>query len=151
MDVGKLQKMKNNSKALSKIGEKNPMWKGDQVKMNGLHDWVHRRLPKPSLCNNCKLVQPYDLANISGKYLRDLSDWEYLCRKCHMLSDGRLNNLTLGYKLNEKQVMEIYNFKGKLPRHEVASIYQISESHVKNIWLGHRWSSITLEIAKEAK
>lgn len=30
------------------------------------------------------------MANISGKYKTDLSDWEYLCRRCHMKKDGRL-------------------------------------------------------------
>lgn len=33
----------------------------------------------------------YDLANITGNYTRDFSNWKYLCRKCHMKSDGRMN------------------------------------------------------------
>ncbi len=76
-----------------KIGEKNPMWKGDKVSYKSLHDWVRRNLPIPELCQICKQSKPYDAANISGKYLRDLSDWKYLCRKCHMNSDGRMYNL----------------------------------------------------------
>lgn len=36
-----------------------------------------------------------DLANKSGKYLRDLSDWWYLCRKCHMTIDGRIEKVQI--------------------------------------------------------
>lgn len=71
-------------------GEKNHMWKGDDVSYKCLHQWVRRHLPKPELCPTCKSEPPYDAASISGKYLRDLSDWQYLCRRCHQKSDGRM-------------------------------------------------------------
>lgn len=86
---------------LTKLGELNPMWKGDKVGYNSLHEWVRNHLPKPELCEICNLVPPYDLANISGKYLRDLTDWQYLCRKCHMESDNRLLNLIPYKKKND--------------------------------------------------
>ena len=73
--------------------EFNGSWKGDKVGHDALHAWVKKRLPKPNLCENCELVPPFDLANISGEYKRDLDDWWYLCRKCHMESDGRMDNL----------------------------------------------------------
>jgi hypothetical protein len=44
-------------------------------------------------CENCREIKPLDLANISGKYLRKLIDWKWLCRKCHMTEDGRIKNL----------------------------------------------------------
>ena len=50
---------------------------------------------KPQTCQNCGENKPLDLANISGKYLRKLSDFEWLCRKCHMTKDGRLENTKL--------------------------------------------------------
>lgn len=75
---------------LSRLGEKNPMWKGNGVGYSSLHQWVRLRLPEPKACQCCNKQVPLDLTNISGKYLRDLSDWEYLCRRCHMASDGRL-------------------------------------------------------------
>ena len=74
-------------------GAGNPNWKGDSVGYTGLHYWVKRWKPMPTLCEHCKKVPPYDLANISGKYKRDLNDWEYLCRHCHMTADGRMLNL----------------------------------------------------------
>jgi hypothetical protein len=87
------------------LGEKNGQWKGDKVSLGTLHQWVRRRLPVASLCDNCHNNRPMDLANISGKYLRDLKDWQWLCRRCHMLSDGRMGNLTgipSGFKQSEE-------------------------------------------------
>ena len=82
--------LKLNNKSLSKIGDKNPMWKGDEVGYGKLHEWIRTRLIKPDLCPKCKLRKAYDLAN-KGIYNRDLNNWEWLCRRCHMESDGRLN------------------------------------------------------------
>lgn len=76
----------------SKLGERNFMWKGNSVGMSALHEWIKTRFPKPKRCQECKKVPPYDLANKSGKYKRELSDWEWLCRRCHMTKDGRLEN-----------------------------------------------------------
>jgi len=35
--------------------EKNPMWKGDDVGIGALHEWIKRRKPKPKLCEDCKI------------------------------------------------------------------------------------------------
>lgn len=68
----------------------NSNWKGDKVGYDALHAWIKRHKTKAKMCNDCGLVPPYDLANISQEYKRDLLDWEWLCRKCHMAKDGRL-------------------------------------------------------------
>jgi hypothetical protein len=64
-----------------------------EVGLGGLHDRIRKRLPKPELCQSCNKERAYDLANVSDKYLEDLSDWEWLCRRCHMRKDGRMSNL----------------------------------------------------------
>lgn len=74
-------------------GEKHQFWKGGSVGLDALHTYIRRRLNKPELCACCQSEPPYDLANISQEYKRDISDWEWLCRKCHMSKDGRMNNL----------------------------------------------------------
>ena len=74
-------------------GSKNGMWKGDKVGYAALHEWVKKHKTKPELCELCNIKKAIDLANISQKYKRDLSDWEYLCRSCHMKKDGRMKNL----------------------------------------------------------
>lgn len=69
------------------------MWKGDDVSYGCLHRWVKRHLEKPKTCKDCGLEKKLDLANISQDYRRDLGDWEWLCRRCHMIKDGRLKRL----------------------------------------------------------
>jgi len=74
-------------------GADNPFWRGGDVKMTALHEWVGSRKPKPEFCEECGLRPPFDLATIEDRYTRNLDDWEWLCRRCHMLKDGRMNNL----------------------------------------------------------
>ncbi len=89
-------------------GERNIMWKGNRVGLDALHAWVRKRLTKPEECSKCKEYPPYDLANISQEYKRNISDWEWLCRKCHMISDGRLKNLRAFYKPRQKKISICY-------------------------------------------
>lgn len=81
--------------SISKQTEKNPMWKGDKVGYISLHEWIKNHKVKPKFCEECKKNKPYDLANISGNYKRDVNDFEWLCRKCHMKKDGRLEKLKI--------------------------------------------------------
>lgn len=83
---GCLKKERARSRMLS---EKNPTWKAIPS-LGALHAWIRRRKPKPKKCERCKKSIPQDLANISGKYLRDVNDFEWLCRKCHMTDDERI-------------------------------------------------------------
>lgn len=90
----KIGEMNPNYKGKSSAkGERHQFWKGDSVGIDALHTYIRRRLPKPELCPCCENEPPYDLANISQEYKRDISDWEWLCRKCHMTKDGRMDNL----------------------------------------------------------
>ena len=79
--------------SITKLSENNPMWKGEDAGYHAVHYWVRARLLKPEDCQRCRQIKPLELCNISGDYLRDLEDWEYLCRRCHMVSDGRMENL----------------------------------------------------------
>lgn len=83
----------------TKLGDKNPNWKGDKVQYAGLHLWVGSNFPKPKICPMCKMKPPYDLCN-KGIYNRDFKNWEWLCRKCHMIKDGRLKKIK---ELNKKK------------------------------------------------
>ncbi len=75
------------------LGEKNGMWKGNKASYRSLHYWLELHKEK-SICENCKINKAHDFANISGQYKRDVNDYKCLCRKCHMIEDGRLKNLT---------------------------------------------------------
>ena len=75
------------------VGASNGMWRGDKVGYGALHDYIKCYLPKPEFCQNCFKKKAFDLANKSGEYKRNLLDWWWLCRLCHMTLDGRIKNL----------------------------------------------------------
>ena len=69
------------------VGEKGNNWKGDKVGYVGLHLRVRKYLPKPEFCQICKKNPSQELSNISRKYIFDLNDWQWLCKKCHRTID----------------------------------------------------------------
>jgi hypothetical protein len=81
----------------------NPHYSGENVGYHGIHSWVRRRKEKSAFCEQCKKEKPNDLANISGGYKRNLDDYKWLCRKCHMISDGRLDKFITMAKCSKKK------------------------------------------------
>lgn len=71
-----------------KADELNPNWKVN-AGIQAIHIWVRKRMPPKDKCWNCKTAKAYDLAN-KGIYDRNLDNWKWLCRRCHMVEDGRL-------------------------------------------------------------
>ncbi len=77
------------------------MWKGDDVSYNGLHRWLRKNFGHPKKCQHCGMNGKYNYsikgrkrwnvewANKSGNYLREISDWLFLCRKCHIIYDKK--------------------------------------------------------------
>lgn len=76
----------------SKIGRANPNYK-EVVGYGGLHDRMHKLLDRPTNCQKCGKECKPDLANKSGEYKSDVTDWVWLCRKCHMDMDGITDRL----------------------------------------------------------
>ncbi|KKN15939.1 hypothetical protein LCGC14_0981020 [marine sediment metagenome] len=74
-------------------GALNPQWKGDDVGYGALHEWIRGNKPKPELCEDCGEHPPFEVMNIIGEYKRDVSDFKWVCRACHMKEDGRMSNL----------------------------------------------------------
>jgi len=107
--------------------ENNGNWKGENVGYFGLHKWIQRHKLKPKFCENCKENPPYDLANISGEYKRDINDFEWLCRRCHFNKDGRKINLI--------------DWTGKTPSEEIRN--KISES-MKLVWKERKEMEMTV-------
>lgn len=76
-------------------GNESPNWKGNNVGYAGVHAYIKKYMKHKGVCECCgKETEYLDLANISQDYKRDFSDWEYLCRKCHMIKDGRIKRLS---------------------------------------------------------
>lgn len=71
--------------------EKHGLWKGNDVGRESLHAWIKRRKPKPEFCERCGKKEPKELSNNSGKYKRDINDFEWLCISCHRKKDYKGN------------------------------------------------------------
>ena len=71
-------------------GENHFNWKGDNVGYGALHDWIKKQ---KGIATHCELIScegistNYQWANISGLYLRELTDWMQLCISCHVKFD----------------------------------------------------------------
>jgi len=65
------------------------LFKGTDSEYRLTHYWVERVLGKPSHCENCEVTKAkrFEWANLSGEYLREVSDWARLCVKCHRMID----------------------------------------------------------------
>jgi hypothetical protein len=135
--------------------ENNPRWVGDKIKCRvALHNWVRRRIPKPELCQRCQQKPSFDLANKTGIYSRDLNNWEWLCRKCHMNSDGRMNNLKRNPKLSPEEkkisIKKSYekNKEKILKRHKK---YTQENKEMVNIWSRESYSRNKRNISEMRK
>jgi hypothetical protein len=55
-----------------------------------IHRWVVRTLGKAYKCSKDATHQSkrFDWSNISRQYLRNIEDWQQLCRACHRQYDG---------------------------------------------------------------
>jgi hypothetical protein len=65
-------------------------YKGNKVGYSGIHHWIKKKLGSPNYCEHCKTTdknKKYHWSNISGKYRRDVDDWQRLCVKCHSKYD----------------------------------------------------------------
>ena len=56
------------------------------TKYSALHYWVRKKLGNPKKCFNCGSTDSrcYNWHNINYLYKRNVEDWIYLCRSCHM-------------------------------------------------------------------
>ena len=89
------------------LTNKNGMWRGDGVGYGALHDFIKFRLTRPNKCQQCGKIGKVDLANISQNYRRDVNDWEWVCRKCHMVKFLICNTVdSLFYVLSVKNCLK---------------------------------------------
>lgn len=98
-----MKRRKFGIKSLSTIflisGERNSMWKNN-VGFSGIHSYILRHKSKLDECESCHRRCRLDLAFKDDKagsknkvYTRNVNDYHWLCRKCHMKRDGRLDKL----------------------------------------------------------
>lgn len=57
------------------------------------HWWIKKNYGRANECESCgftsKNGRQFNWANLSGKYLKERSDWKRLCVKCHIFMDRR--------------------------------------------------------------
>ncbi len=94
------------------MGENNSQWVGDKVSYRALHTWIKTRLSKPLGCNHCGEIKPLDLANKSQQYKRELDDWLWLCKKCHMKYDKEIHIEAHKRSVATRKRNGNYKFKG---------------------------------------
>ena len=130
-------------------GENHPHWAGDKIGYAGIHFWVKRKLGTPKKCAHCgttDITKKYDWANISGKYLRRLSDWIRLCSRCHAKFDGRVGETCVSAHLTEKQIKEILNFwqTTRYTQTTLANMYHVHQSTISLIVTRKTWRSFNV-------
>jgi len=81
------------------LGENNFNWKGDEAGQRALHEWLTNHYPKPGECQQCGIEEVklqnrgLELANITGKYTRNIKDYKWLCPCCHRKLDGQTEKI----------------------------------------------------------
>ena len=74
-------------KSQNQKNENNFNWKGDNAGYKAMHAWVRTHLPRPEKCVTCNDRDSREVANLDGKYSRDLTTWQWMCRSCHLRMD----------------------------------------------------------------
>jgi hypothetical protein len=69
-----------------------------------IHKWARRNVPKQIICSICKQEKKLEVANISGEYRHDVSDYEWCCHSCHVQAhiDGCHKNSRFKFIDSEK-------------------------------------------------
>jgi 5-methylcytosine-specific restriction endonuclease McrA len=79
--------------SISKLGPKNPNWKGDAIERGSGRDRARRAYRSIGPCSNCGAPKT-ERHHIDGNTLNNNPEnIAILCRRCHMIADGRLQSL----------------------------------------------------------
>lgn len=64
------------------------------------HERMYKLYGGDSKCEKCGTTQAkqFDWSNISGQYLEDRSDWERLCKSCHVRKDKFATHCPKGHE-----------------------------------------------------
>lgn len=89
-------------------GSNNYSWKGDEVGNDALHEWLIKNMVKPDSCPRCIRKIKLHLCNVSPRYdkrtyTRDFKNWLWLCARCHLEYDGRINYLEIGRRMHHSR------------------------------------------------
>lgn len=135
-------------------------WKGERAGYSSRHSHLVRAYGKPNRCDHCLGENAkckdgrnyYHWANISGKYLRERSDWKMLCVRCHKLFDKQhwISSLPRGEKhvnskLNQFQVRRIRLIKEIIPKitcAKLGKLFNVKFQTIAKILSYNSWKHI---------
>lgn len=94
-----------------------------------IHKWARRNVPKQIICSICKQEKKLEVANISGNYKHDVTDYEWCCHSCHVQAhkDGRHKNGKFKFINSEKDKIRQKNY------------YQRVNKRKENKYGGKKW------------
>lgn len=82
-------------------------WGGVTASYAAKHNYA-RKWWLRDVCQHCESIENLQMANISGKYLRDKEDWLTLCAKCHFKFDGKTFSIHFQRKAGSTGQREVY-------------------------------------------
>lgn len=87
-----------------KIGNKNPNWKGDSIAEHSGRFRAQRAFKELGMCSRCSKKKATDRHHKDGDTRNNNpSNIAFLCRRCHMVEDGRMVNLVVRNKRSVKE------------------------------------------------
>ena len=106
--IGNKHPMKKPENKLKISGKRHGKWTGNLPGKEAVHHWLSYNFGKANHCSSNPLHKsPFDWSNISYQYLREITDWEQLCRRCHSKKDQLARE---GLKKNTTEI--VFNKKG---------------------------------------
>lgn len=89
---------------IGRFGDKANRWKGEKAGYVAIHMWLTKHFDKGGICEGCKTstASRLEWANVSGKYLRDRSDYKVLCPPCHRKLDLTSTHCKNGHERTEQ-------------------------------------------------
>lgn len=114
--LGKVRSKETREKiGKAKLGELNPMWKGDSIAYDASGRARAQRMYIPiGKCQRCGEKPALDRHHKDGNTANnDPDNVSFLCRSCHMIVDGRMQNLN---QFQESPVILDHDERGKFVR-----------------------------------
>ncbi|MFW6130471.1 MAG: NUMOD3 domain-containing DNA-binding protein [Atribacterota bacterium] len=85
----------------------------EEIGITMKHKRMEKIKPKPDVCEICGKNKKLELSNNDHKYRINPNDWKWLCRKCHMLYDGRFEKLCVNPKFKKTDQNNLIKSKKK--------------------------------------
>ena len=77
-----------------RFGEDHPLWSGDAISERGGRSRALRAFQAPLACEGCGETKPLDRHHKDDNTANNSREnIAFLCRKCHMTADGRINRM----------------------------------------------------------